>query len=162
MKKYVYSFSLFLLSCLCLASCSTEEELSDWHAAPGVYDIEMNVSALPGAAQDASGGQTRGIADNQSFDNRYDPDVIYLHKVVADGEQDQRVRFSLRDITCTDGRQCYGFNYRFVVYGLLLIFMMRFRSQGLLGGLSKKPYKLPKGVLRPGEQDQASLGKQVK
>lgn len=116
MKKYVYSFSLFLLSCLCLASCSTEEELSDWHAAPGVYDIEMNVSALPGAAQDASGGQTRGIADNQSFDNRYDPDVIYLHKVVADGDQDQRVRFSLRDITCTDGSQCYGFNYRFVVY----------------------------------------------
>ena len=53
-------------------------------------------------------------------------------------------------------------DYRFVVYGLLLIFMMRFRSQGLLGGLSKKPYKLPKGVQRPGEQDKASLGKQVK
>lgn len=36
--------------------------------------------------------------------------------------------------------------YRFVVYGLLLIFMMRFRPQGLLGGLSRKPYKLPRGV----------------
>lgn len=50
-------------------------------------------------------------------------------------------------------------DYRFVVYGLLLIFMMRFRPQGLLGGLSRKPYKLPKGVYRPGESE--SLGKQV-
>lgn len=50
-------------------------------------------------------------------------------------------------------------DYRFVVYGLLLIFMMRFRPQGLLGGLSRKPYKLPKGVHRPGESE--SLGKQV-
>lgn len=50
-------------------------------------------------------------------------------------------------------------DYRFVVYGLLLIFMMRFRPQGLLGGLSRKPYKLPKGVHRPGESK--SLGKQV-
>ncbi len=40
-------------------------------------------------------------------------------------------------------------DYRFVVYGLLLIFMMRFRPQGLLGGLSKRPYRLPKGVVIP-------------
>ncbi len=38
--------------------------------------------------------------------------------------------------------------YRFVVYGLILIIMMRFRSQGLLGELSTRPYKLPKGVKR--------------
>ena len=36
--------------------------------------------------------------------------------------------------------------YRFIVYGLILIVMMRFRPQGLLGGLSKRPYSLPKGV----------------
>ena len=40
-------------------------------------------------------------------------------------------------------------DYRFVVYGLLLILMMRFRPQGLLGGPSKRPYDLPKGVARP-------------
>lgn len=50
-------------------------------------------------------------------------------------------------------------DYRFVVYGLLLIFMMRFRPQGLLGGLSKRPYKMPAGVTRP-EADIAE-GKQV-
>jgi branched-chain amino acid transport system permease protein len=40
-------------------------------------------------------------------------------------------------------------NYRFIIYGILLVVMMRFRPQGLLGGLSKKPYKLPKGVIIP-------------
>lgn len=38
--------------------------------------------------------------------------------------------------------------YRFVVYGLILILMMRFRPQGLLGSLSPRPYRFPKGILR--------------
>ena len=36
--------------------------------------------------------------------------------------------------------------YRFVVYGILLIVMMRFRPQGILGGRSRKPYQFPKGI----------------
>jgi len=36
--------------------------------------------------------------------------------------------------------------YRFVVYGLILLVMMRFRPQGLLGSLSTRPYKFPRGV----------------
>ncbi len=36
--------------------------------------------------------------------------------------------------------------YRFVVYGLILLVMMRFRSQGILGDLSDRPYTFPKGV----------------
>lgn len=36
--------------------------------------------------------------------------------------------------------------YRFVVYGLILVVMMRFRPQGILGWQSRSPYKLPKGV----------------
>jgi branched-chain amino acid transport system permease protein len=35
-------------------------------------------------------------------------------------------------------------DYRFVVYGLILILMMRFRPQGLLGWKSQMPYKMPK------------------
>ena len=38
--------------------------------------------------------------------------------------------------------------WRFVIYGLILVLMMRFRPQGLLGGRSKAPYKLPKGIRR--------------
>ena len=36
--------------------------------------------------------------------------------------------------------------YRFLVYGFILVIMMRFRPQGVLGGLSKRPYNLPAGV----------------
>ncbi|SNS63744.1 amino acid/amide ABC transporter membrane protein 2, HAAT family [Anaerovirgula multivorans] len=37
--------------------------------------------------------------------------------------------------------------YRFVVYGMVLVLMMRFRPQGILGGQKKTAYKLPKGVI---------------
>jgi branched-chain amino acid transport system permease protein len=36
--------------------------------------------------------------------------------------------------------------YRFVVYGVVLVVMMRYRPQGILGGQKKSCYKLPKGV----------------
>jgi branched-chain amino acid transport system permease protein len=36
--------------------------------------------------------------------------------------------------------------YRFVVYGVVLVLTMRFRPQGILGGQKKTPYRLPKGV----------------
>ncbi|MEW6548899.1 MAG: branched-chain amino acid ABC transporter permease [Spirochaetota bacterium] len=39
--------------------------------------------------------------------------------------------------------------YRFVVYGVILVVMMRFRPQGFLGGQKRTPYHLPKGVDRP-------------
>lgn len=38
--------------------------------------------------------------------------------------------------------------WRFVIYGLVLVLMMRFRPQGLLGGKQKGAYRLPKGVVR--------------
>ncbi len=37
-------------------------------------------------------------------------------------------------------------SYRFVVYGLILVLMMRFRPQGILGGESKRPFEFIKGV----------------
>ncbi len=40
--------------------------------------------------------------------------------------------------------------YRFVVYGLILVVMMRFRPQGALGWKSKRPYKYPQGVNEDG------------
>ena len=36
--------------------------------------------------------------------------------------------------------------YRFVVYGVILVLMMRFRPQGILGGHKRTPYKMPKGI----------------
>lgn len=49
-------------------------------------------------------------------------------------------------------------DYRFIVYGLLLVLMMRFRPQGLLGGLSKKPYRMPKGVVIPAKEGRSEIG----
>lgn len=36
--------------------------------------------------------------------------------------------------------------YRFVVYGIVLVLMMRFRPQGIFGGQQKGRYDMPKGV----------------
>ncbi|HCL01588.1 MAG TPA: branched-chain amino acid ABC transporter permease [Lachnoclostridium phytofermentans] len=44
-------------------------------------------------------------------------------------------------------------DYRFVVYGLILILMMRFRPQGLLGWQSQIPYRLSKHVKKQLEID---------
>lgn len=48
-------------------------------------------------------------------------------------------------------------DYRFVVYGLILILMMRFRPQGVLGWKSQIPYKLPKGVRQQMEKRKDGL-----
>ncbi len=37
-------------------------------------------------------------------------------------------------------------DYRFVVYGLVLVLMMRFRPQGILGWKSQMPYQMPKSA----------------
>ncbi len=37
--------------------------------------------------------------------------------------------------------------YRFVLYGVILVVMMRFRPQGILGWKSQLPYKLSKRVM---------------
>lgn len=38
--------------------------------------------------------------------------------------------------------------WRFVIYGLIMVFMMHFRPQGVLGGQSSSPYRMPKGIRR--------------
>lgn len=40
----------------------------------------------------------------------------------------------------------FASEYRFIIYGLILVLMMRFKPEGLLGGHSNKPFKLMKGV----------------
>ncbi|SDJ87645.1 branched-chain amino acid ABC transporter permease [Natronincola ferrireducens] len=49
--------------------------------------------------------------------------------------------------------------YRFVVYGFVLVMMMRFRPQGILGGQQKSEYKLPKGVVVDRDQNPSPVEK---
>jgi len=40
----------------------------------------------------------------------------------------------------------FASEYRFIIYGLILVLMMRFKPEGILGGHSSKPFRLMKGV----------------
>lgn len=40
----------------------------------------------------------------------------------------------------------FASEFRFIIYGLILVLMMRFKPSGFLGGHTSKPYKMPKGV----------------
>jgi len=40
----------------------------------------------------------------------------------------------------------FASEYRFIIYGLILVLMMRFKPEGILGGHSHKPFRLMKGV----------------
>ena len=40
----------------------------------------------------------------------------------------------------------FASEYRFIVYGLILVLMIRFKPEGLLGGQIKRKYKMPSGV----------------
>lgn len=46
--------------------------------------------------------------------------------------------------------------YRFVVYGAILVIMMRYRPQGLFGGQKKTDYVMPKGVVLNREERELS------
>jgi len=48
--------------------------------------------------------------------------------------------------------------YRFVFYGLILVLMMHFRPQGLLGWQSTLPYRMPKGVTYTPAQNGGEAG----
>lgn len=40
----------------------------------------------------------------------------------------------------------FASEYRFIIYGLILVLMIRFKPEGLLGGQIKRRYKLPSGI----------------
>jgi branched-chain amino acid transport system permease protein len=40
-------------------------------------------------------------------------------------------------------------SWRFVVYGFVLIMMMHFRPQGVLGWRSRRKYPIPGGIKKP-------------
>jgi branched-chain amino acid transport system permease protein len=44
-------------------------------------------------------------------------------------------------------------NYRFILYGLILVLMMRFRSQGLLGWQSRAPYRFARNTRKDLEKN---------
>lgn len=42
--------------------------------------------------------------------------------------------------------------YKYIIYGLILVILMRFKPSGLFGSRDRRKYKLPKGVVLKGEE----------
>lgn len=84
-----------------------------------------------------------GFIDHNTFD--FDMSILILSIVIVGGMGTLRGMFIGSAILIAFPEASRALmDYRFVVYGLLLVLMMRFRPQGLLGWKSRMPYKLPK------------------
>jgi branched-chain amino acid transport system permease protein len=83
--------------------------------------------------------------DPNSF--TFDTSILILSIVILGGMGTMRGMF-LGAIILVSFPEALRFleQYRFVFYGLVLVIMMRYRPQGLLGWRSKSPYEFPKGV----------------
>ena len=86
-----------------------------------------------------------GFIDPNSF--TFDTSIIIISIVILGGMGTVRGMF-LGAAILIAFPEVFRFlmDYRFVVYGLILILMMRFRPQGVLGWKSQLPYKLTKLV----------------
>jgi len=86
-----------------------------------------------------------GFIDHNTF--VFDVSILIISIVIVGGMGTMRGMF-LGAIVLVAFPEVFRFlaDFRFVVYGLLLIIMMRFRPQGILGWKSRLPYKMPRGV----------------
>ena len=103
------------------------------------------LSALITGAAGAFYAPIIGFIDHNTFS--FDISVLILTVVIVGGMGTMRGMF-LGAIIIIAFPEVARFlmTYRFVVYGLLLIVMMRFRPQGLLGWKGRLPYKIPKAA----------------
>lgn len=85
-----------------------------------------------------------GFIDHNSFD--FNVSILILSVIIVGGIGTLRGMFlGAAVLIVFPEASRFLMAYRFVVYGLLLILMMHFRPQGLLGWKSRLPVKLPKG-----------------
>lgn len=86
-----------------------------------------------------------GYIDQNSF--TFDVSIIIISIVILGGMGTMRGMYLGAAVLITFP-EVFRFlmDYRFVVYGLVLVLMMRFRPQGILGWKSQLPYRLPKQV----------------
>lgn len=84
-----------------------------------------------------------GFIDQNTF--TFDVSVLIISVVIVGGMGTLRGMFlGAAILIIFPEASRFLMDYRFVVYGLLLIVMMRFRPQGLLGWKSRLPYNIPK------------------
>lgn len=105
MRKIVTYITIFIWLFAIVISCTEKDELTP-KVEPGIYNIGKDLSAILDT-------KTRGIdSTNYQFDENYDYDYIYLHKI---GTQ-EKLYIPVYDNcpTSTNGT-CKGFRYRVIV-----------------------------------------------
>lgn len=110
MKK-LYSTLLICLGILVWISCSDDKNIgeitdSSQPIEPGTYIVGINLGLETPL--------TKGVGTNLTFDNVYESDVIYLHKIV-DGEEAECIEIPVRSYDCQNPNvmdECEGFIYQ--------------------------------------------------
>ena len=86
--KFIFTLLTILTGgCLLTTSCTDNDianNTSSQPVEPGVYYGNMNLYAEEAA--------TKGVMDNNRFDQVYDYDYIYLHKIKEDGEEEESIQ----------------------------------------------------------------------
>jgi len=86
-----------------------------------------------------------GYIDPYTFS--FDTSILILCIVILGGMGTMRGMYLGSAVLVFLPELLRGFDtWRFVVYGLILVLMMRFRPQGILGWKSKHPYRFPKDL----------------
>lgn len=110
MKK-LYSTLLICLGILVWMSCTDDKNIgeitdSSQPIEPGTYIVGINLGLETPL--------TKGVTTNLTFDEVYESDVIYLHKIV-DGEEAECIEIPVQTYDCQNPNamgQCEGFIYQ--------------------------------------------------
>ena len=92
-----------LLFCGGLMSCTDDTETTDVQQSvkPGLYSIDITLTAEPGVKS-----ETRGLdTENGEFTNVYPYDYIYIHSAKTDSTTHQSIRIPLENVEHCDGCQ---------------------------------------------------------
>ena len=92
-----------LLFCGGLMSCTDDTETTDVQQSvkPGLYSIDITLTAEPGVKS-----ETRGLdTENGEFTNVYPYDYIYIHSAKTDSTHHQSIRIPLENVEHCDGCQ---------------------------------------------------------
>ena len=116
--KRICFILLIGLSLLTWMACSEDNAVQPAHAeqqiAPGTYLVGINLGVETPL--------TKGVSDNLTFDNIYKNEVdgvnvIYLHKVVEDGEEAECIEIPVYNYDCQNPEvmdECNGFRFQVV------------------------------------------------
>lgn len=155
---YLIFAMLLLVSLLCYLlirskigrgmMCIKEDEKTAIMMGIKPFQYKMTAFVFSAALAGLAGGLYSfviGYIDPYTF--TFDTSITILCIVILGGMATMRGMYLGAIVLIFMPELLRGFDtWRFVIYGLLLVVMMRFRPQGILGWQSRKPYIMPKGV----------------